>query len=86
LWIEGRFFEVQELYAPNIVIGFARLDGYSIGIIANQPRHLAGCLDIDSCDKASRFIRFCDAFNIPIVNFVDVPGYLPGTAQEWGGE
>lgn len=81
----GEFFEVQELYAPNIVIGFARLSGYSIGIIANQPRHLAGCLDIDSCDKASRFIRFCDAFNIPIVNFVDVPGYLPGTAQEWGG-
>lgn len=81
----GEFFEVQEHYAPNIVVGFARLAGYSIGIIANQPRHLAGCLDIDSCDKASRFIRFCDAFNIPLVNFVDVPGYLPGTAQEWGG-
>ena len=81
----GDFFEVHMYYAPNIVVGFARLDGYPIGIIANQPKHLAGCLDIDCCDKASRFIRFCDAFNIPIVNFVDVPGYLPGTAQEWGG-
>ncbi len=82
---EGKFFEVQPYYAPNIVIGFARVGGYVIGIIANQAAHLAGCLDINASDKASRFIRFCDAFNIPVVNFVDVPGYLPGTAQEYGG-
>lgn len=81
----GIFFEVQPLYARNMVTGFARLGGRVIGIIANQAAHLAGCLDIDASDKASRFIRFCDAFNIPIVTFVDVPGYLPGTAQEYGG-
>lgn len=81
----GLFFESQEHYATNIITGFARLNGYSIGIIANQPRVLAGCLDINASDKAARFIRFCDAFNIPIVNFVDVPGFLPGTNQEYGG-
>jgi acetyl-CoA carboxylase carboxyltransferase component len=82
---DSLFFEAQEHYATNIITGFARLNGYSIGIIANQPRVLAGCLDINASDKAARFIRFCDAFNIPIVNFVDVPGFLPGTNQEYGG-
>lgn len=82
---DGVFFETQSQYAPNILTGFARLNGYSIGIIANQPRVLAGCLDINASDKAARFIRFCDAFNIPLVNFVDVPGFLPGTNQEYGG-
>ena len=81
----GDFLEVQSEFAKNIVIGFARLRGNSIGIIANQPNHLAGVLDIDSSDKLARFVRFCDSFNIPIVNFVDVPGYLPGTKQEYGG-
>ena len=79
------YFEVFPLFAPNIITCFSRLNGRSVGIIANQPMTKAGCLDIDACDKASRFIRFCDAFNIPIVTLVDVPGYLPGTAQEWGG-
>jgi acetyl-CoA carboxylase carboxyltransferase component len=82
---EGDFFESQFYFATNIITGFARLNGYSIGIIANQPKILAGCLDINASDKASRFIRFCDAFNIPILTFVDVPGFLPGTAQEYGG-
>lgn len=82
---EGDFFESQSYFATNIITGFARLNGYSIGIIANQPKILAGCLDINASDKASRFIRFCDAFNIPILTFVDVPGFLPGTAQEYGG-
>ncbi|MEJ5299474.1 MAG: carboxyl transferase domain-containing protein [Thermodesulforhabdaceae bacterium] len=82
---DGKFFEVHELYAPNIVVGFARLGGNTIGIIANQPKVLAGCLDIDSSDKATRFIRFCDAFNIPLLTIADVPGYLPGKQQEWGG-
>jgi len=82
---EGKFFEVHELYAPNIIVGFARLGGHSIGIIANQPKVLAGCLDINSSDKATRFIRFCDAFNIPLLTIADVPGYLPGKEQEWGG-
>lgn len=81
----GDFFEVQKSWAKNIIIGFARLDGNSVGIIANNPEILAGVLDIDSCDKAARFIRFCDCFNIPIITFVDVPGFLPGTDQEWGG-
>jgi acetyl-CoA carboxylase carboxyltransferase component len=81
----GDFLEVHEGFAQNILVGFARLDGKSIGIIANQPNVLAGCLDIDSSDKASRFIRFCDAFNIPILTLADVPGYLPGKQQEWGG-
>jgi len=82
---EGDFFESQSYFATNIITGFARLNGHSIGIIANQPKVLAGCLDINASDKASRFIRFCDAFNIPILTFVDVPGFLPGTAQEYGG-
>jgi len=81
----GEFFEPHEYYAPNILVGFARLNGRSIGIIANQPKVLAGCLDIDASDKASRFIRFCDAFNVPMLTIADVPGYLPGTNQEWGG-
>lgn len=81
----GQFFEIHEHYAPNIVVGFARLGGYSIGIVANQPAVLAGVLDINSSEKAARFVRFCDAFNIPIVTFVDVPGFLPGTDQEHGG-
>ncbi len=79
------FFEVQPDYAPNIVIGFARFAGRSVGLVANQPAHLAGCLDIAASLKAARFVRFCDAFNIPIVTFVDVPGFLPGTEQEFGG-
>jgi len=79
------YFELFPLFATNIITCFARLNGWSVGIIANQPMSKAGCLDIDACDKASRFIRFCDAFNIPVVNLVDVPGYLPGTGQEWGG-
>jgi propionyl-CoA carboxylase beta chain len=82
---EGKFLEVHEHFARNIVVGFARLDGYPVGVIANQPRFLAGVLDIDSSVKGARFVRFCDAFNIPLVTFEDVPGFLPGTAQEWGG-
>jgi propionyl-CoA carboxylase beta chain len=82
---EGEFFEVQEFWADNIVIGFARLDGYPVGVVANQPTHLAGVLDIASSEKAARFVRTCDAFNVPILTFVDVPGFLPGTGQEWGG-
>lgn len=82
---EGRFLELSEYYAENVVIGFARLDGHSVGIIGNQPSVLAGCLDIDASVKAARFIRTCDCYNIPIVTFVDVPGFLPGTVQEWGG-
>jgi propionyl-CoA carboxylase beta chain len=79
------FFEVQADYAPNIVIGFGRLGGRPVGIVANQPAHLAGCLDISASVKAARFVRFCDCFNIPLVTFEDVPGFLPGTAQEFGG-
>ncbi len=82
---EQSFFEVQANYAKNIVVGFARLDGRSIGIVANQPRVNAGTLDIDASEKASRFVRFCDSFNVPILTFVDVPGFLPGTDQEHGG-
>ncbi|MBC8332068.1 MAG: acyl-CoA carboxylase subunit beta [Anaerolineae bacterium] len=82
---DRKFFETQPGYAPNIVVGFARLGGHSIGIIANQPAHLAGVLDIDSSEKAARFVRFCDSFNIPILTFVDVPGFLPGTDQEHSG-
>ena len=81
----GVFYEVHEYYAQNILVGFARLNGRTIGIIANQPKVLAGCLDTDSSDKATRFIRFCDAFNIPMLTIADVPGYLPGKQQEWGG-
>ncbi len=82
---DGQFFEIHENYAQNIVIGFAHLGGHSIGIVANQPAVVAGVLDINASDKAARFVRFCDAFNIPIVTFVDVPGFMPGTAQEHGG-
>ena len=82
---EKNYFELFPLFATNIITCFSRLNGQSVGIIANQPWSKAGTLDIDACDKASRFIRFCDAFNIPIVNLVDVPGYMPGTDQEWGG-
>ncbi|WP_188977108.1 acyl-CoA carboxylase subunit beta [Halocalculus aciditolerans] len=82
---EGSFFEVQEQYAPNIVVGFARLDGRSVGIVANQPRVNAGTLDIEASEKASRFVRHCDSFNVPILTFVDVPGFMPGTDQEHGG-
>lgn len=81
----GELFEVQSLYARNAVVGFARLNGHSVGIVANQPDHLAGCLDINASDKISRFVRFCDCFNIPLITFMDVPGFLPGTAQEYGG-
>ena len=82
---EADFFELQPAHAKNIIIGLARMDGESVGIVANQPTVLAGCLDIDSAKKAARFVRFCDCFNIPILTFVDVPGFLPGTAQEYGG-
>lgn len=82
---QDSFFEVHEQYADNIVVGFGRLDGRSVGIVANQPLSLAGCLDIDASLKGARFVRFCDAFNIPIIVFEDVPGFLPGTDQEWGG-
>ncbi|RPI20675.1 MAG: methylmalonyl-CoA carboxyltransferase, partial [Actinobacteria bacterium] len=82
---QGGFFEIHEQYAPNIVVGFARLGGHSVGVVANQPGHLAGVLDINSSEKAARFVRFCDAFNIPLVVFVDVPGFLPGVDQEHGG-
>jgi propionyl-CoA carboxylase beta chain len=81
----GQFFEVHEYWAKNIVIGFARMDGRVVGVVANQPAFLAGCLDIDSSVKGARFVRFCDAFQIPILTFEDVPGFLPGTAQEFGG-
>jgi propionyl-CoA carboxylase beta chain len=82
---EGDFFEIQEAYARNIVTGFIRMEGQTVGVVANQPMVLAGCLDIDSSRKAARFVRFCDAFNIPLLTLVDVPGFLPGTAQEYGG-
>jgi propionyl-CoA carboxylase beta chain len=82
---DGEFLEVHERWARNIVCGFARLGGHSVGIVGNQPQQLAGVLDIDASNKAARFVRTCDAFNIPLVTFVDVPGFLPGTAQEWGG-
>ncbi|NJM06561.1 acyl-CoA carboxylase subunit beta [Candidatus Gracilibacteria bacterium] len=82
---DAYFFEVQPFWAKNIVIGFARLDGHPVGVVANHPMHLAGTLDIDSSVKAARFVRFCDAFNIPLLTFVDVPGFMPGTQQEYGG-
>ena len=82
---DGEFLEVHEHHARNIVCGFARLDGVAVGIVGNQPAALAGVLDIDASAKAARFVRTCDAFNIPIVTFVDVPGFLPGTEQEWRG-
>jgi acetyl-CoA carboxylase carboxyltransferase component len=82
---DGEFFEVHEHFARNIVCGFARLDGFAVGVVGNQPSQLAGVLDIDSSRKAGRFVRTCDAFNIPLITFCDVPGFLPGTSQEWGG-
>ena len=82
---DGDFFEVHEHYAPNLIVGFARLDGRPVGVVGNQPAMLAGVLDIKSSTKGARFVRFCDAFNIPLVTFEDVPGFLPGTEQEWGG-
>jgi propionyl-CoA carboxylase beta chain len=82
---EADFFEIQEAYARNIVVGFARMEGRTVGIVANQPLVLAGVLDADASRKAARFVRFCDCFEIPILTFVDVPGFLPGTAQEYGG-
>ncbi|WP_409492657.1 acyl-CoA carboxylase subunit beta [Amycolatopsis sp. cmx-11-12] len=82
---DGDFLEVHELFAPNILVGFGRVDGRSVGIVANQPTQFAGCLDIDASEKAARFVRTCDAFNIPVLTFVDVPGFLPGTDQEWNG-
>ena len=82
---DGEFFEVHEHFAKNIVVGFARLDGRPVGIVANQPAFLAGVLDINASVKGARFVRFCDAFNIPLITFEDVPGFLPGTQQEFGG-
>ncbi|HYN96933.1 MAG TPA: acyl-CoA carboxylase subunit beta [Pilimelia sp.] len=81
----GEFLEVQPLYARNLVVGFGRVDGRPVGVVANQPLHLAGCLDIAASEKAARFVRTCDAFNLPVLTFVDVPGFLPGTGQEWDG-
>ncbi|MEM4734891.1 MAG: carboxyl transferase domain-containing protein [Candidatus Thorarchaeota archaeon] len=81
----GEFFEIHEHWAKNMIVGFARFDGRPVGIVGNNPAHLAGTIDINASDKCARFVRFCDAFNIPVVTFMDVPGYLPGTAQEWGG-
>jgi propionyl-CoA carboxylase beta chain len=82
---EDEFLEVQALFAPNIITGFGRIEGCSVGVVANQPMQLAGTLDIDASEKAARFVRTCDAFNIPVLTFVDVPGFLPGTSQEWDG-
>src|SRR5207247_878484 len=82
---DGEFLEVHQHYARNLIVGFVRLDGRSVGIVANQPAVLAGTLDIDASVKGARFVRFCDAFNIPLVTFEDVPGFLPGTVQEYGG-
>src|SRR6187401_2217954 len=82
---QGEFLDVQELYAPNLIVGFGRVEGHSVGVVANQPMQFAGTLDIDAAEKAARFVRTCDAFNIPVLTFVDVPGFLPGTDQEWNG-
>jgi propionyl-CoA/long-chain acyl-CoA carboxylase carboxyl transferase subunit len=82
---DGEFLEVHAGFAPNMVVGFGRVEGSSVGVVANQPMHFAGCLDIDAAEKAARFVRTCDAFSIPILTFVDVPGFLPGVSQEWGG-
>jgi propionyl-CoA carboxylase beta chain len=82
---DGEFLEVQPLFAPNILIGFGRIEGRPVGVVANQPTQFAGTLDIDASEKAARFVRTCDAFNIPVLTFVDVPGFLPGTSQEWEG-
>jgi propionyl-CoA carboxylase beta chain len=82
---DEEFLEVQALFAPNIIVGFGRVEGQPVGVVANQPMQFAGTLDIDASEKAARFVRFCDAFNIPVLTFVDVPGFLPGTDQEWNG-
>jgi propionyl-CoA carboxylase beta chain len=82
---EGIFTEIHANFAPNIIVGFGRVAGSPVGVVANQPMHFAGCLDIDASEKAARFVRTCDAFNIPVLTFVDVPGFLPGTSQEWNG-
>jgi len=82
---DGEFLEIHSGFAPNILVGFGRIEGSSVGVVANQPTHLAGCLDIDASEKAARFVRTCDAFSVPVLTFVDVPGFLPGTGQEWGG-
>ena len=82
---DGDFLEVQAMFAPNIVVGFGRVEGHVVGVVANQPMQLAGCLDIDASEKAARFVRTCDAFNVPVLTFVDVPGFLPGADQEWNG-
>jgi propionyl-CoA carboxylase beta chain len=82
---DGEFYEVHEHFAPNLIVGFSRLDGYTVGVVGNQPAALAGTLDIDASTKGARFVRFCDAFNIPLVTFVDVPGFLPGVGQEHAG-
>jgi propionyl-CoA carboxylase beta chain len=82
---DGEFLEIHQSFAANIIVGFGRVEGASVGVVANQPLHFAGTLDIDAAEKAARFVRTCDAFNIPVLTFVDVPGFLPGTAQEWGG-
>jgi len=82
---DGEFLEVQAMFAPNIVVGFGRVEGRSVGVVANQPLHYAGTLDINASEKAARFVRTCDAFNVPVLTFVDVPGFLPGTDQEWNG-
>ncbi|MDT0574456.1 carboxyl transferase domain-containing protein, partial [Streptomyces sp. DSM 3412] len=82
---DGEFFETQALFAPNILTGFGRVEGHPVGIVANQPMQFAGCLDIDASEKAARFVRTCDAFNVPVLTFVDVPGFLPGVGQEHEG-
>jgi acetyl-CoA carboxylase carboxyltransferase component len=82
---DGEFMETHEFFAPNMIVGFARISGKSVGIVANQPAYMAGAIDIDASDKASRFVRICDSFNIPIITFVDTPGFMPGTQQEYGG-
>ena len=82
---DGDFLEIQPLWAPNIIVGFGRVEGRSVGVVANQPMQFAGTLDIEASEKAARFVRTCDAFNIPVLTFVDVPGFLPGTDQEWNG-
>ncbi|WP_345713277.1 acyl-CoA carboxylase subunit beta, partial [Kineococcus glutinatus] len=82
---DAEFLELGELFAPNVIVGFGRVEGRSVGVVANQPQQLAGTLDIDASEKAARFVRMCDAFNVPVLTFVDVPGFLPGTEQEWGG-
>ena len=82
---DGDFLEVHALFAPNMIVGFGRVEGRAVGVVANQPMQFAGTLDIDASEKAARFVRTCDAFNLPVITFVDVPGFLPGTDQEWNG-